>query len=132
MKRHFGARPVESFTRSKYWIAASLKSEGTVLDLERKLTSIANDRCLRDRTFFRRNQTHLECGSHGTPPDVELISARFCSSLTPSFLKERRDEPWHLCIELSEATYNVYVTKFRQGCWADWLSPKRKFVMLIT
>src|SRR6516165_4508632 len=51
MKRHFGARPAESFMHSKYWIAASLKSEGTVLDLERKLTSIANDRCLRDRTF---------------------------------------------------------------------------------
>jgi hypothetical protein len=46
MKRHFGARSAESFTRSKYWIAANLKREGTVLGLERTLTSIANDRYL--------------------------------------------------------------------------------------
>src|SRR6516225_11093468 len=62
MKRHFGARPAESFTRSKYWIAANLKREGAVLGLERTLTSIANDRCLRDRTFFRHDLTHFELG----------------------------------------------------------------------
>jgi hypothetical protein len=33
--------------------------------------------------LFRRNQTHLECGSHGTPQEVEVISLRFCSFLTP-------------------------------------------------
>jgi hypothetical protein len=27
--------------------------------------------------LFRRNQTHLECGSHGTPQKVEVISLRF-------------------------------------------------------
>src|SRR5215469_15868954 len=43
MKRHFGARPPESFTRWKYWIAVSPKREGVVLGSERKLTSIAND-----------------------------------------------------------------------------------------
>jgi hypothetical protein len=59
MKRHFGARPAESFTRSKYWIAASLKREGTVCGLERTLTSIANDRCLRGR-----NRRYLIDGSH--------------------------------------------------------------------
>jgi hypothetical protein len=52
MKRHFGARPVESFTRSKYWIAASLKSEGTVLGLELKLTLIASNDRLRDHACF--------------------------------------------------------------------------------
>ena len=49
MKRLFGARPAESFTRWKYWIAASPKRECALLGLERKLTSITNDRCLRDR-----------------------------------------------------------------------------------
>jgi hypothetical protein len=54
MKRPFGARLAESCTRSKHWIAASPKREGALLGLERKLTSIANDRCLRDRTAFLR------------------------------------------------------------------------------
>jgi hypothetical protein len=54
-----------------------------------------------------------------TPHEAEAISVRFCCSLTPLFLKKRRHEPWHSCIELSrlriEPAYNVYVTKFRQG-----------------
>ena len=43
MKRHFGARPAESFTRSKYWIAASRRRECAAFGQEAKLTSIAND-----------------------------------------------------------------------------------------
>jgi hypothetical protein len=39
MKRRFGDRLAESFTRSKYWIAASSTREGAVPGLERKITS---------------------------------------------------------------------------------------------
>jgi hypothetical protein len=62
--------------------------------------------------LFRRDLTHFECSSwthHRTPK----LSVRFGSSLTPLFLKKRRDEHWHSCIELRRPTYNVHVTKFR-------------------
>ena len=70
MKPLFGARPAESFTRSKYWIAASRKREGAVLGLERELTSIANDVAFEITRLFRRDLTHFECSSwthHRTP-----------------------------------------------------------------
>jgi hypothetical protein len=50
-------RLAESFTRSKYWIAASFTREGAVTGLERKLTS-PNDCCLRDRTIVSPLSDH--------------------------------------------------------------------------
>ena len=77
----------------KYWIAASLKREGPVLGLGRKLTSIANDRPC--------DLTPIECGSHRYIARRPSISARLGGFLAPLFPKERRHESWHSCIELS-------------------------------
>src|SRR5262249_6793055 len=115
MKRHFGARPLESCTRSKHWIAASPKREGTLLGLEQKLKSIANNRCLRDRADSASSQ--VERGSFQVVDSHNNTRHRgasvyFASSLTPLFLKKRRHEPWHSCIKLSWPTYNVHVAQF--------------------
>jgi hypothetical protein len=85
MKRRFGAKPAESFTRLKYWIAASPKREGALLGLEQKLTSIANDRCLRITRVFRRDLTHFECSSwthHRTPKHFSTF-CQFLDAIVP-------------------------------------------------
>src|SRR5262249_38902471 len=43
MKRPFGAKPAGSFTRSKYWIAASLKSECAVFGPRATTNSSGNN-----------------------------------------------------------------------------------------
>lgn len=101
MKRLFGVRPAESFMPSKYWIAASLKRECAAFGHDAKLTSIANDCCLRDRTFV---------SPQPNSPRVRL-SWNTTGGRVATFLKKRRHEPWHSCIESSRATYNV--TKFQ-------------------
>src|SRR5262249_46804248 len=63
MKRYFGARPLESFTHWKYWIAASPKREGVLLGSELSLMSNANDGA--------PDLTRFNCGSHRTSYEVE-------------------------------------------------------------
>ena len=85
MKRLFGAKPAESFTRSKYWIAASRKREGAVLGLERELTSIANDGRLRDHTFVSPLSNSLRVQLMDTPQDAEAFSTfwQFLDAIVP-------------------------------------------------
>jgi hypothetical protein len=85
MKPLFGARPAQSFTRSKYWIAASRKREGAVLGLERELTSIANDGRLGDHTFVspRSNSLRVSSWTHHKTPKRFSTFWQFLDAIVP-------------------------------------------------
>jgi hypothetical protein len=85
-----------------------------MLGMERKLTSVANDCRLRDRTFVSPQPNSLRVGLSWNTTGRRSHFSTFLQFFDAMFLKKRRHEPWHSCIELS-ATYNVTKFKARLG-----------------